>query len=161
MQNCPRHPTIPSTDLCVECGDFVCGQCATVLADRRVLCPNCNERLGAFTPSPPPPEPEAPKASHPTFEAIDGGRARKRGAAVDQYKPSGRATAAMILGLLSCACFPAAILAIVLGLQELSAIKEGRAPRVGKTQATVGIALGCVTGFLFVIWIIAAPVGGK
>ena len=49
-QTCPRHPGVPSTDLCVECGDFVCGQCGVVLADRRVLCTNCSANRGVAVP---------------------------------------------------------------------------------------------------------------
>jgi hypothetical protein len=172
MTNCPRHPDIPSTDLCVECGDYVCGQCATVLADRRVLCPNCNERIGDALPfltssapetwEAPPPK---PRMGYPKYEVVDGGRARKPavdwGGAAQKSKPSGRATAAMVLGLLSCGCPAAAIFSLVLGIQELNAIKAGKAPAAGKTQAIVGVALGALMGIFMVLWIIGAAASGK
>jgi hypothetical protein len=171
MTNCPRHPDIPSTDLCVECGDFVCGQCATVLADRRVLCPSCNERIGALPPPPAEsapasweaPQKPKPRMGYPKYEAIEGGRSRKAdwNSAAQLAKPSGRATAAMTLGLVGCACFPAGLIAIVLGLQELTAIKQGKAPHAGKTQATVGVVFGALTLFSFVLWMIVAAVSGK
>jgi hypothetical protein len=173
MTTCPRHPDIPSTDLCVECGDYVCGQCATVLADRRVLCPTCNDRIGAAAPPPRPdapetweaPPPPKPKMGFPKYEVVDGGRARKPtvdwGAAAQKAKPSGRATAAMVLGLLSCACPAAALFSLVLGIQELNAIKAGKAPAAGKTQATVGVALGALMGLFMILWIIGAAASGK
>ena len=100
MTNCPRHPDMPSTDLCVECGDYVCGQCGTVLADRRVLCPSCAERVGVAPPPPvesvapasweAPPRPK-PRMGYPKYETIEGGRGRKADAS-EVAAPAGNGT---------------------------------------------------------------------
>jgi hypothetical protein len=58
---------------------------------------------------------------------------------------SGRATAAMVLGIVSivlCLGFLSGIPAAILGKLELTAIDEGRAPEAGRTRATVGMVMG-------------------
>jgi hypothetical protein len=59
---------------------------------------------------------------------------------------SGRAIAALVLGILSfvMCCTPAGIVGIVLGKMEMNAIREGRAPRAGESVAKVGFYLGIV-----------------
>jgi hypothetical protein len=61
---------------------------------------------------------------------------------------SGRAIAAMVLGILSlvlcCFGWPVGIVGIVLGKMEMNAIQEGRAPQAGETMAKVGFFLGIV-----------------
>ena len=58
---------------------------------------------------------------------------------------SGRATAAMVLGIVSlvlCLGFLTGIPAAVLGKLELNAIDEGRAPEAGRTRAAAGMITG-------------------
>jgi hypothetical protein len=59
---------------------------------------------------------------------------------------SGRAVAALILGILSLICmgFLAGIPAIILGKMELNAIKAGQAPVAGESAAKVGFVLGII-----------------
>ena len=59
---------------------------------------------------------------------------------------STRATAALVLGILSIICmgFLAGIPAIILGSMELRAIKAGQAPAAGEGLAKVGYVLGIV-----------------
>lgn len=59
---------------------------------------------------------------------------------------SGRAIAALILGILSLVCmgFVTGIPAIILGRMELNAIKEGKAVCAGEGVAKVGYILGIV-----------------
>jgi hypothetical protein len=60
---------------------------------------------------------------------------------------SGRATTAMVLGIVSfvlCLGFLTGIPAAVLGKMELTAIDEGRAPEAGRTRATVGMVGGLI-----------------
>lgn len=60
--------------------------------------------------------------------------------------PSGMAITALVLGILSLICcgFFAGIPAIIVGKQELKAIKEGRSNIEGQTIAQVGFILGIV-----------------
>lgn len=61
--------------------------------------------------------------------------------------PSGRATLALVLGILSWVCllgFVAGVPAAILGKLEMSAIDEGRAPEAGRTRATIGMVSGLV-----------------
>lgn len=59
---------------------------------------------------------------------------------------SGRAVAALVLGILSIVCmgFLAGIPAIILGTMELRAIKAGAAPQAGESAAKVGYVLGII-----------------
>ncbi len=81
---------------------------------------------------------------------------------VPQGAASGRAVAALIMGILSILClgFVAGIPAIILGSMELRAIKAGAAPAAGETSARVGYILGivgtaltCITMVIFIIMI--------
>ena len=61
--------------------------------------------------------------------------------------PSGRATLALVLGVLSWVCllgFVAGVPAAILGKLEMNAIDEGRSPESGRTRATVGMVGGLV-----------------
>ena len=60
--------------------------------------------------------------------------------------PSGMSIAALITGILSLICcgFFAGIPAIIIGKQEMKAIKEGRSNPEGYTLAQVGFILGIV-----------------
>lgn len=60
--------------------------------------------------------------------------------------PSGMSIAALICGILSLICcgFVAGIPAIIIGRQELKAIKEGRSRVEGQTLAQVGYILGII-----------------
>ena len=75
---------------------------------------------------------------------------------------SGRAIAALILGILSLLCmgFLSGIPAIILGAMEMKAIKAGTSPVAGESAAKVGFVLGivgtvltCLTilGFVFMV----------
>jgi hypothetical protein len=75
---------------------------------------------------------------------------------------SGRAVAALILGILSIICmgFLAGIPAIILGSMELKTIKAGAAPAAGESAAKVGYILGiigtvlsCITMLIFFIMV--------
>jgi hypothetical protein len=79
-----------------------------------------------------------------------------------QQAASGRAVAALVMGILSIICmgFIAGIPAIILGSMELRDIKANRAPAAGETAAKVGYVLGivgtaltCITIILFIIMI--------
>jgi len=83
---------------------------------------------------------------------------------------SGRAIAALILGILSLICmgFLSGIPAIILGQMEMRAIKAGTSPVAGESAAKVGFVLGivgtaltCLTlmGILFMV-ILGISVGG-
>lgn len=63
-----------------------------------------------------------------------------------QQGASGRAVAALVLGILSIICmgFLAGIPAIILGTMELKAIKAGGAPVAGESAAKVGYILGII-----------------
>ena len=61
---------------------------------------------------------------------------------------SGRATAAMWLGIVSialCLGFLAGIPAAVLGKMELTAIDEGKAPEAGRRRAAAGMVCGLLS----------------
>ncbi|MFH0799228.1 MAG: DUF4190 domain-containing protein [Pseudomonadota bacterium] len=70
---------------------------------------------------------------------------------------SGRAIAALILGILSLLCmgFLSGIPAIILGSMELKAIKAGHAPQAGEGVARVGYILGIVGTVLTCLAILA------
>lgn len=77
--------------------------------------------------------------------------------------PSGRAIATLILGILSIICcgFFCGIPAIILGKQELNAIKEGRSNAEGNTITQIGFILGivgtvlsCIGGLIYLLFII-------
>lgn len=161
---CPRHPTTPATDLCVECGDYVCGQCAIVLADRRVVCPVCRNlveselaKAGVVAPAtgeaPVVAEPvDAPAAVVAQAPAVEPVLARKVG---------GKAIASIVLGIFSCtpACLPLPIVGLVLGLSELKAIAAGHASPSGRVPAIIGVGLNGLGGLWQVLVILAAIFG--
>ncbi|MFA4874361.1 MAG: DUF4190 domain-containing protein [bacterium] len=70
---------------------------------------------------------------------------------------SGRAVAALILGILSLVCmgFLAGIPAIILGSMELRDIKAGRVPAAGESPAKVGYVLGIIGTALTCLTILA------
>jgi hypothetical protein len=79
------------------------------------------------------------------------------GAQPPQQAASGRAVAALILGVLSLVCmgFFAGIPAIILGSMELRAIKAGAAPAAGESAAKVGYILGIIGTILTCLSILA------
>ena len=94
-------------------------------------------------PQPAPPAPETPNAPPPG--------------------PAGKAIAALILGILSLICcgFFTGIPAIIIGKQEMNAIKQGRSNKEGFTLAQVGFILGivgsalsCLGALIYIILII-------
>ena len=75
---------------------------------------------------------------------------------------SGRSILAMILSIIGIAGFGplTSIPGIILGKQELTAIKEGRAAEAGRTFAKVGFYLGIITTILYcgmgLVWMAVA-----
>lgn len=75
--------------------------------------------------------------------------------AAPQEKASGRATTALILGILGLICCPIlAPIAWVLGNREGKDIQAGTAPKAGETLAKVGMILGIIGTVILVIWVI-------
>ncbi len=70
---------------------------------------------------------------------------------------SGKAVAALILGILSLVCFGflAGIPAIILGRMELKAIDQGLSPESNRTLAKVGYILGIVGTILTCLGLLA------
>jgi hypothetical protein len=158
MSDCPRHPACVATDLCVECGDAVCGQCATVLADQRVFCPDCGVKAGAASKAPVVhferrEEQRPPEEAKPRFRSIPGGR---RPEALGRR--SSRAFAVFIIPLLSCVCFPLAVVGLLMGTAELRAIKAGKAPAAGRSYAMIGTIL-CAVEIVFWLAVLLANKG--
>ncbi|MGC4120018.1 MAG: hypothetical protein QM765_36650 [Myxococcales bacterium] len=120
---CPRHPGFPTTDLCVGCGDFVCGQCAHVTGDRRVYCPRCLAELPAEdATSAPAPPPAAPPPAKPPAER----RPVPLLPAVEIPSPLWRivrenpiSVLVMVLGLVGFGCTPVAVGGAVVGFNEV------------------------------------------
>ncbi|MBX7151187.1 DUF4190 domain-containing protein [bacterium] len=106
-----------------------CSNCGTQNSDAATFCINCGSSLEKKTSSEvatsiPPPQ-----------------------ANVTPQSASGRAIAALILGLLSIvfSCGPVTgIAGIVLANQELNAIRNGSAPEAGKTLAQIGMWTGWI-----------------
>ena len=76
---------------------------------------------------------------------------------ISKNQTSTRAIATLILGILSISCLGifSAIPAIILGLQELKAIKTGAAPAAGDLIAKIGLVLGVIVVTLTVLIILA------
>lgn len=130
----------------------------------------------APAPSPPPPRPPAapvapppqqawqpqpPRPPQQTFTPPHSQGPIPVGYAAAKAGASGRAIAALILGIVSClACvfpflgLPAGAVAFALGLVENGAIKAGRAPREGATLARIGLIAGAVGAGLSVVILI-------
>jgi len=77
--------------------------------------------------------------------------------------PAGKAIAALILGILSLICcgFFTGIPAIIIGKQEMNAIKNGLSAKEGFTLAQVGFILGivgtalsCIGALIYIVLII-------
>lgn len=79
--------------------------------------------------------------------------------------PSGKAITTLILGILSLICcgFFTGIPAIIIGKQEMNAIKEGKSNQEGYTLAQIGFILGIVGTALsclgFIIYGLIAVLG--
>lgn len=82
-----------------------------------------------------------------------------------QQGASGRAVAALVLGILSIICmgFLAGIPAIILGTMEMKSIKAGHSPLAGESAAKVGYILGIIgtalTCISMLIFFIIAALG--
>jgi len=101
---------------------------------------------GSMPPPPPPSEPMTPPP--PPGGAM---------AAPVMAKPesaSGKAIAALILGIVGLFCLPTAIVAWILGTMERRAIKRGESPAAGQTMATVGMVLGIIFTILGILGLI-------
>ncbi len=135
MAHCPRHPGSLATDLCVECGECVCGQCAWVTPDRRVFCPACRARarLGPPAPEPGQGQGQAPRTL-PAARSRPG--PRPRAAAQQQWSPTaitGPKAAAKnskaVIGSLILpfvCCIYGAVVGLILAIRERKLIQEGR-----------------------------------
>jgi len=156
MSHCPKHPDAVATDLCVECGEFVCGQCAFVTSDQRVFCPACQHKA-ALSPPPrpaprsvprstpaPPPRPSRPRVAPPAPAPYSGRAATKNSKA---------AIASLILPF-ACFCYGAPF-GLALALRENALIKKGRSSSsAGLVKASIWInaivlallALGMILG---------------
>ncbi len=75
----------------------------------------------------------------------------------NKEQASGRAVAALILGILSISCFGiiAAIPAIIFSLQELKAIQAGQAAEAGEIITKIGLILGIIVVALTVMILLA------
>lgn len=105
-----------------------CSNCGTQNSDTAAFCINCGSPLEKKTPS--------PTANTPTPQTNTAAQSA-----------SGRAIAALVLGLLSIigSCGPVTgIAGIVLANQELKAIRNGMAPEAGKTLAQIGLWTGWI-----------------
>lgn len=92
----------------------------------------------AEPPTPPPPPPTQPVTARPIEE-----------------KASGRAIAALVLGIAGIVCFtPLAIVAWILGSMELKSIATGQASAAGQTLAKIGWILGIIGTILMILGII-------
>lgn len=155
MPTCPRHPDVPSTDLCVDCGDFVCGQCAYVLEDRRVLCPACQAKAGIPNP---PARSERPAVRR--FEPKPVPRPASTGAGA-MASPSSPVTkpllAALLLPILGCGCVPLPIVGMWLAFREIKKIDAGEATS-SRSVAHVAIALN---GLALLWWVFILFSSGK
>lgn len=134
MAQCPRHPGSVATDMCVECGEMVCGQCAWVTPDRRVFCPNCKARgqqapppaqeepsiesLLGVEPAPPPKAKPQPKLSP----------RREWSPKVVPQPPATKNTSAAIWSLILpiLCCGWGAPVGFFLAIRERNLIKEGK-----------------------------------
>lgn len=84
----------------------------------------------------------------------------------DGHGPSGRAIAALVLGIVSlipCCLFLSGVPAIILGRTELAAIRAGRANATGETLARVGSVLGIIGSIfgaaLVAMWMLLIALG--
>jgi uncharacterized membrane protein len=70
--------------------------------------------------------------------------------------PSGKAIATLVLGILAMICcgFATGIAAIIVGKQELNAIKEGRSEPAGYTITQVGFILGIIGTVISCLFIV-------
>lgn len=141
-----------------------CTRCGTRNLDTDQFCRSCNAPLikpgasqnpGASSDPAQPQYPystpgagqQPPPQSYPPYAGYQG-NPNPQGSYSNQMSgqqggASGRAIAAMILGIASLfCCWPAGVVGIVLGKMEMNAIQEGRAPRAGETMAKVGFYLG-------------------
>ncbi|HEY3447123.1 MAG TPA: DUF4190 domain-containing protein [Myxococcales bacterium] len=142
MAQCSRHPEALATDLCVECGDCVCGQCAWVMPDRTVYCPNCKDRPGR-TPPPPVEEEARPLETVPVARPPKPKPAAVRPwsptvvpAVRPQMKNSKAAIAAVVLPFACCTY--GAIIGLILAIRERKLVREGKS---GSSMALVSAGI--------------------
>lgn len=145
-----------------------CTQCGTFNSDERTNCNSCGESMA-----------NSRVVRLGTIEAKGGsgasGTGSAAGPAINDYSSpgrqygnpvptgasgaSGRSILAMVLSIIGIAgCGPlTSIAGIILGKQELTAIREGRAGREGTVFAKVGYYLGIITTVLYcgaiLIWL--------
>ncbi len=133
MADCPRHPGVPATDLCVVCGESVCGQCGYVREDQQVACPSCRGRLPRVATVSASPDPRVSRKATPVpGEPVKVGAAPKR---------SGLAVVALICACFGCFCTPVWVVGLVLGFMVLQRVADGRLPKTNR-----GMALWAVMG---------------
>ncbi|MEX1027384.1 MAG: DUF4190 domain-containing protein [Candidatus Paceibacterota bacterium] len=157
---------------CPNCGKNVSTK--DTAAGRRGKCPGCGvavqvpalasdddvlAALGEYDPpkpieavtadvgSEPPPRPEHPApATEPTLAEI----------AAKPLTTSGRATASLIAGISGLLCFPAGVIAVVLGVLAIKEISDPTKAMKGKDIAVVGISCGCL-GLLLALVALIMP----
>jgi len=73
-------------------------------------------------------------------------------------KASTRAVASLVLSVagISCTCLPLGVAGMVLGMQELDAIKRGESPEAGKSIAQGGLWIGVVNTALLALVVLGA-----
>ena len=150
-----------------------CNRCGSANSDDLRFCVNCGAPLGTQKPqsSEPPPAgyslpqfsqgaPQQPQYPQGYQGYQNGPRAPQPGQGA-----SGRAIASMVLSLVSIvSCGPfLSIPGLILGKQELDAIRRGESPIAGEGFAKVGYyagivitALSCLAGFVYAIIIFTA-----
>src|SRR5262249_53104469 len=130
-----------------------CFKCGASMPDTSVACPQCSTPVSAA----PPPPASQPMAAAPAPAWQNMPQALPY---VAQPETDGKATASLILGILSVACFSimAGIPAVIYGHMAHSNIRKSAGRLGGQGIATAGLIMGYLSMVLFipVILIIAA-----
>lgn len=142
MADCPRHPGVPATDLCVVCGESVCGQCAYVRSDQQVACPGCRARLPRVETVSASPEPRVSRKATPVS-----GQPVRVGAA-PKPKKSALAVVSLVCSCFGCFCTPVWVVGLVLGFVVLQRVADGRLPSTNRGMALWALAGNTAAGAL-------------
>ena len=146
-----------------------CTQCGARNLETDPYCRACNTPLIRRTPSGPAPPvaPPQPDANYPPYPGYQGFPVSQGAPAPYpvQQGASGRAIAAMILSVISFfTCGPLfSIPGLILGKQELNAIRAGQAPPAGEVLAKIAYYAGIVATVLSclggIAWLVAVFFG--
>lgn len=140
-----------------------CGSAVEPLRDAagQLVCPACHNTGVVAAPAGPPGPPGFPPAPTPAASAVYGAYPYPSYAAPPAGPTSGKAIAALVLGICSIVLYPLAIIlapiAIVLGVKGLREAR-GPPPRPGKGMAIAGITTGGVGAVVGVTVVLAAVV---